>query len=59
MGGIDQTKQYLFQALNNKKHVVTANKDLMALYGGKLLKKLQKMAVIYSLKRVLLVVFRS
>ena len=39
MGGIDQTKQYLFQALNNKKHVVTANKDLMALYGGKLLKK--------------------
>ena len=38
MGGVDQTKQYLFQALNNKKHVVTANKDLMALYGGKLLK---------------------
>ena len=39
MGGVEQTKQYLFQALNNKKHVVTANKDLMALYGGKLLKK--------------------
>jgi homoserine dehydrogenase len=38
MGGVEQTRNYLLQALNNKKHIVTANKDLMALYGGELLK---------------------
>lgn len=38
MGGVDKTRGYLLQALNNKKHVVTANKDLMALYGPELLK---------------------
>ncbi len=37
MGGIEETKKYILQALKNKKHVVTANKDLMALYGGELL----------------------
>ncbi|WP_394234500.1 homoserine dehydrogenase [Niallia oryzisoli] len=37
MGGVDKTKGYLLQALNNKKHVVTANKDLMALHGAELL----------------------
>ena len=34
MGGVEQTKQYLLDALNNKKHVVTANKDLMAIHGS-------------------------
>lgn len=37
MGGIEQTKEYLLQALKNKKHVVTANKDLMAVHGSELL----------------------
>ncbi|WLR41299.1 homoserine dehydrogenase [Bacillus carboniphilus] len=37
MGGIEQTKNYLMQALHNKKHVVTANKDLIAVYGSELL----------------------
>ncbi|KZZ83440.1 homoserine dehydrogenase [Bacillus sp. SJS] len=37
MGGIEQTKDYLLDALNEKKQVVTANKDLMALYGSELL----------------------
>lgn len=37
MGGIEKTKQYLIDALNEKKHVITANKDLMALYGTELL----------------------
>lgn len=37
MGGIDQTKRYLSEALRNGKHVVTANKDLMALHGSELL----------------------
>lgn len=39
MGGIEQTREYLLEALNRKKHVVTANKDLMAVYGTELLKK--------------------
>lgn len=37
MGGVDETREYVFQALRNKKHVVTANKDLMALHGRELL----------------------
>jgi len=37
MGGVDVTREYLLKALKNKKHVVTANKDLMALYGSELL----------------------
>lgn len=37
IGGVEETKEYIITALNNKKHVVTANKDLMALYGGELL----------------------
>lgn len=38
MGGVEDTKQLLLAALTNKKHVVTANKDLVALYGSELLK---------------------
>ncbi|KQL21082.1 homoserine dehydrogenase [Cytobacillus solani] len=37
MGGIDETKKYLKQALLNRKNIVTANKDLMALHGAELL----------------------
>ncbi|WP_409290115.1 homoserine dehydrogenase [Peribacillus sp. SCS-37] len=37
MGGIEETKGYLMRALKNKKHVVTANKDLMALHSRELL----------------------
>jgi len=39
MGGIEETKDILLEALQNKKHVVTANKDLMAVYGAKLLQE--------------------
>ncbi|WP_456272145.1 homoserine dehydrogenase [Bacillus sp. AK031] len=38
MGGIDYTRTLLLKALHNKKHIVTANKDLMALHGPELLK---------------------
>ncbi len=38
MGGVAKTKEYLLTALQNGKHVVTANKDLMALHGSELLK---------------------
>jgi homoserine dehydrogenase len=37
LGGISETKEYLLGALRNGKHVVTANKDLMALHGSELL----------------------
>ncbi|WP_410984815.1 homoserine dehydrogenase [Bacillus cereus] len=37
MGGIQEAKSYILKALNNGKHVVTANKDLMALHGAELL----------------------
>lgn len=39
MGGIEQTKEYIIEALERGKHVVTANKDLMALHGPELLEK--------------------
>lgn len=37
MGGIELTREYLLKALANNKHIVTANKDLMALHGPELL----------------------
>ncbi|GJM75665.1 hypothetical protein HMSSN036_78810 [Paenibacillus macerans] len=39
MGGVDQTKTYILEALERGKHIVTANKDLMALYGSEILAK--------------------
>lgn len=38
IGGIEEARNYILTALQNKKHVVTANKDLMALHGAELLK---------------------
>ncbi|QFT90452.1 Homoserine dehydrogenase [Bacillus sp. THAF10] len=37
MGGVEDTRHHILRALQNKKHVVTANKDLMAVYGSELL----------------------
>lgn len=39
MGGIEPTRQYLLEALNRGKQIVTANKDLMALHGAEILSK--------------------
>jgi homoserine dehydrogenase len=36
MGGVDVARKYITEALKAKKHVVTANKDLIALYGPEL-----------------------
>lgn len=36
MGGVEETRNLVLKALQNKKHVVTANKDLMAVYGAEL-----------------------
>lgn len=37
MGGVEQAKQHVLSALENGKHVVTANKDLMAQHGPEIL----------------------
>ncbi|MDR4196957.1 homoserine dehydrogenase, partial [Bacillus cereus] len=37
MGGIDDAKSYILQALRSGKQVVTANKNLMALHGAEFL----------------------
>jgi homoserine dehydrogenase len=39
MGGIELTKNYMLEALERGKHIVTANKDLMALHGAEILAK--------------------
>ncbi|GAA4854172.1 homoserine dehydrogenase [Paenibacillus vulneris] len=39
MGGIELAKKYMLQALDNGKHIVTANKDLMALHGPEIIAK--------------------
>lgn len=39
MGGIEPTREYILAALEGGKHVVTANKDLMALHGTEILAK--------------------
>src|SRR5699024_7007650 len=36
MGGIEQTRELLLQAFKQGKHVITANKDLIALHGPEL-----------------------
>ncbi|MCQ4088161.1 homoserine dehydrogenase [Saccharibacillus sp. JS10] len=43
MGGVEQTRTYILEALAQGKHIVTANKDLMALYGTEILAKAQEM----------------
>lgn len=42
MGGVDDTKAYILEALDRGKHIVTANKDLMALYGSEIMAKAQE-----------------
>lgn len=36
IGGVEKARSYILQALSNGKHVVTANKDLIALHGVEL-----------------------
>ncbi|WP_047155258.1 homoserine dehydrogenase [Aneurinibacillus tyrosinisolvens] len=42
IGGVHPAKEYILQALDNGKHIVTANKDLMALHGAEILSKAQE-----------------
>ncbi|MFO7263019.1 MAG: homoserine dehydrogenase [Bacillaceae bacterium G1] len=36
MGGIDPAREYVLRAIRNGKHVITANKDLLSVYGAQL-----------------------
>ena len=52
IGGAEgPAKKLVFNALKNKKHVVTANKTLIAKYGDQLTQVLRKIKLIWSLKR--------
>ncbi|UFJ39039.1 homoserine dehydrogenase [Brevibacillus humidisoli] len=42
IGGISPAREYILAALDQGKHVVTANKDLMALHGAEILQKAQE-----------------
>lgn len=42
MGGIELARRYILQALSEGKHVVTANKDLIALHGVELMQAAQE-----------------
>lgn len=59
MGGIEETRNHLKKALDNGKHVVTANKDLMAVYGPELLLLLLKTGAISFMRQVLPAAFPS
>ncbi|MGY4689075.1 homoserine dehydrogenase [Salibacterium sp. K-3] len=39
MGGIEESRNYILQSLRSGKHVITANKDVMALHGTELLQE--------------------
>lgn len=39
MGGLEPTKSYILAALEQGKHIITANKDLMALHGPEIMAK--------------------
>src|SRR5665647_424634 len=43
MGGIEPAKSYILEALSHGKHIVTANKDLMALHGAEIMEKAAEM----------------
>ncbi|MDB5053443.1 MAG: homoserine dehydrogenase [Bacilli bacterium] len=43
MGGIEPTKSYILDSLSRGKHIVTANKDLMALHGAEITDKAAEM----------------
>ena len=45
MGGIEPAKTYILKAIQNKKHVVTANKALLALHGDEIFKAAHRFGV--------------
>lgn len=58
MGTIEPAKTYIMKALEKGKHIVTANKDLLAQHGSELVALAQNIIVIYIMKQVLLAGFQ-
>lgn len=48
MGGIEPAKEFILKSLGKKKHIVTANKMLLATYGDELFKKADEEEVILN-----------
>ena len=42
MGGVEPAREYILKAIEQGKHIVTANKDLMALHGEEIITKAAK-----------------
>ncbi len=59
IGKIDPAKAFISAALENKKHVVTANKDLIATHGPELLAIAEKPGCLFIMKPAWVVAFRS
>ena len=59
MGGIEPARTYILAALNAGKHVVSANKDLIAVYGKELLDAAESHNVDFCLRLQLREEFRS
>lgn len=45
IGGIEPAKTFILRAIRNKKHIVTANKALLALHGDEIFKEAQRFGV--------------
>lgn len=45
IGGIEPAKTFILQAIRNRKHVITANKALLALHGDEIFKAAQRFGV--------------
>ena len=48
MGGIEPAREYMIRAMEAKKHIVTANKMLLATEGGPVFEKAEEMGVMFQ-----------
>lgn len=48
MGGIEPAREYMLKAMSKKKHIVTANKMLLATQGDELFEKADEMGVMFQ-----------
>jgi len=45
VGGIEPAKTFILRAIRNRKHIVTANKALLALHGDEIFREAQRFGV--------------
>lgn len=48
MGGVEPAKEYMLKAMEAKKHIVTANKMLLATAGDEVFEKAEEMGVMFQ-----------